>query len=295
MKRDDTFEWHESPIDSLALDKLKVAVIGGTNGLGRAIALQLASRGAHVTVVGRSFKDGGVENISFVQADLSLMEVARKVAQQIAPETLDILLFTTGIFASTSKQVTTEGLERDLAVSYLNRLVMLKEIAPKMRRNENSLGFKPRIFLMGYPGSGELGTIDDLNQENSYGAIKAHMNTVAGNEALVRVAAERYPQLNIYGLNPGIVRTNIRDNLLGENSWKSYIIEGIIGWFTKTPEQYAAKMVPLMVAAELEKRSGTFYNNKAQAILPSEGMTPSYAASYVEASEELLKSKGLAK
>lgn len=294
MKGDNSFVWSEPNVDSVAFGELNVAVIGGTGGLGRAIALLLASKGAHVTVVGRSFRDGEVKNIKFVAADLSSIEVARKVSRDIAPETLDIVLFTTGIFASTTRQETVEGLERDMAVSYLNRLVMAKEIVPKMRTSANVLGFKPRVFFMGYPGAGELGTIDDLNQEKGYGAMKAHMNTVAGNEALVRVLADRYPQVNVYGLNPGIVKTNIRDNFLGQNSWKSYLVEGLIGWFTKTPEQYASKIVPLLVAPELEKRSGTLYNNKAQAILPSEGMTPAYATSYVEASEELLKNKGLA-
>lgn len=293
MKKDTSFDWKAPSIDSLELAELKIAVVGGTSGLGRAIALQLASRGAQVTVVGRSFKDADVKNITFVKADLTSMQAAKETAALIAPETLDIVLFTVGILAATTRAVTSDGLERDMAVSYLNRLVMLKEIVPKLRKTENSLGFKPRVFVMGYPGTGKLGTIEDLNQEKSYGAFKAHMNTVAGNEAMVLVAAERYPGLNVYGLNPGIVKTRIRETLFGENSWKSYIIEGVIGWFTKTADQYAARIAPLLVAPELETRTGTLYDDKGQGILPSDGMTPAYAASYIEASEELLKSKGL--
>lgn len=293
MKQDTSFKWQSPSIDSLNLASLNVTIVGGTGGLGRAIALVLASKGAQVTVIGRTFRDSEVTNIDFIEADMSSIKVSREVAERLPADNIDILLFTTGIFASKTKQVTPEGLERDLAVSYLNRLAMIEILAPKMKRSKSSLGFGPRIFLMGYPGAGELGTIDDLNQDKNYGLMKAHMNTVAGNEALVLVGAKRYPQLRFFGLNPGLVRTNIRDNMLGQGSWKSYIIEGIIGFFNKTPEQYAKTIVPLLVTGDIEKRSGTSYNANCQAITTSDGMTLAYATSYVEASEELLKTKGL--
>lgn len=293
MKQDKSFTWNPSPVDKLKLDSLKVAIVGGTNGLGRAIGHVFASHGAQVTVVGQTFRDNGVKNITFIKADLTSIETATRVAEQIPTETLDILLFTTGILASKVREETAEGLERDMAVSYLNRLAMLKVMIPKLKEKKNALGLSPRVFVMGYPGSGQLGTIDDLNQEKSYSFLKAHANTIAGNEALVLATADQYPDGNVYGLNPGLVKTNIRDNLLGPKSWKSYFIENLIGFFTKNADQYASTMVPLLVAPELEGRSGTLYNDKGNAIYPSEGMTKEYAASYVKASEELLKEKGL--
>lgn len=293
MKQDKSFKWTPSSLESLNLSSLKVAIIGGTGGLGRAIGVLLARLGAEVIVVGQTFRDEGVKNLTFIRADLSSMEVSKEVAQRLATEALDILLFTAGIFASSERQVTAEDLERDMAVSYLNRLVMIKIIVPKLKKAKNVLGFTPRVFVMGYPGSGQLGTIDDLNQENNYGLMKTHMSTVAGNEALVLLGADYYPGVNFYGLNPGIVKTNIRNNLLGENSWKSYILEGLIGLITKTPEQYAARIVPLLVAPEIEERTGTMYNDKGDAIFASDGMTNGYAASYIQASEDLLNSKGI--
>ena len=43
-------------LSSLDLAGKSVAVLGGTSGLGRALALLAAAKGASVTVVGRSFK-----------------------------------------------------------------------------------------------------------------------------------------------------------------------------------------------------------------------------------------------
>ena len=48
--------------------------------------------------------------------------------------------------------------------------------------------------------------------------MSLHMNTVAGNEMLVLDSAKRYPSANFFGLNPGIVKTNIRANLVGEGT-----------------------------------------------------------------------------
>ncbi|OWB57344.1 hypothetical protein B5S28_g3282 [[Candida] boidinii] len=276
-----------------AFNNFNVTIVGGTGGLGRAIGRALASVGVNVTVIGRTFRDSENKNIKFIEADLTSIVEARKVAKNLNASSIDVLLFTTGIFAAPKRQETSEGLERDMAVSFLNRLVMIPEIVPRMESNKNFFGFVPRVFIMAYPGDGQLGTIDDLNCEDSYGTLKAHMNTVAGNEALVYDCASKYKNVHFYGLNPGLVTTGIRNNLLGEGTWKSRITEGLLGWFTQTPEDYAKGIVPLLVAKELEDASGTIYNNKAQRLYPSKNFTPEYASKYINKSWELLKSKNL--
>ena len=157
-----------------------VAVIGGTSGLGRAIALKAAEDGATVTVVGRSFEDDP-DKIKFIKADLSSMKEAKRIGETIDP-LVDVVVFTTGIFAKAERVETEEGIELDMAVSYLSRVVILKFLVPRLTKNQS------RVFIMGFPG-GALDPInvEDLNSEKSYkgGPDWVHFNTVAGNEALV--------------------------------------------------------------------------------------------------------------
>lgn len=293
MKRDHNVNWHRHDAFAGDIAGKQVAVIGGTGGIGRALSRHLAALGASVIVVGQTFRDAGTTGITFLQADLSLMREAQRVAAALPAETLDMVIFTTGIFAAAQRQETAEGIERDLAVSYLNRLVILRTIAPKLGTQRSQPTMKPRVLLMGYPGSGQIGTPDDLNAEASYKAMPAHMNTVAGNEMLVLDAARRYPQATFFGLNPGLIKTNIRDNFFGKDSLKSRLMETLIGWFTPTADAYAERITPLLVAPELERYSGAMFNNKGLAIQPSAGLSQDHIRKFMGASEALVAHAGI--
>jgi hypothetical protein len=121
MKVDKSFTWHHVDPQALYLKGLKVAIIGGTAGIGRGLSRFMASRGAKVLVVGRTFRDSDISDIEFIKADLSLMREAKRVGELLPAETLDLILFTTGILAAPKRQETPEGIERDTAVSYLSR------------------------------------------------------------------------------------------------------------------------------------------------------------------------------
>ncbi|GBQ95762.1 dehydrogenase [Acetobacter nitrogenifigens DSM 23921 = NBRC 105050] len=291
MKRNPNLNWHK--VDPGSLTGRNAIVIGGTGGLGRAISQALAGRGVAVTVVGQTFRDKDVANIGFVQADISLLKEAERVARELPAERSDLLLFTTGIFAAPKRQMTAEGIERDMAVSYLNRLVMLRDLAPRLGKQRGEDASRARAFIMGYPGTGQLGALNDLNSERTYKVMSAHMNTVAGNEALVVDAAHRYPDLDVFGLNPGLIKSSIRSNLMGADSLKHRIMEWLIGKLAPSADDYAARILPLLFSPDLDHRSGAFFDRKAQAILPSNGMTEAYAQRYVAASEMLAARAGV--
>jgi hypothetical protein len=121
---------------------------------------------------------------------------------------------------------------------------------------------KPRVFIMGYPGTGQAGKLDDLNSEKSYSSITVHMNTLAGNEMLVLDAAKRYPNASFFGLNPGLIRTNIRSNLLGADTLRYRFLEWMIGLMTPSAEIYAERLTPLLVSPDLEGHSGAMFDPK---------------------------------
>src|SRR2546425_504515 len=108
MQRDKSFTWRRVDPSTLDLKGLNVAIVGGTGGIGRALSRFMASRGASVIVVGRTFRHAQVPGITFIQADLSLMREAERVGEALPAATLDIVIFTTGIFAAPKRQETAE-------------------------------------------------------------------------------------------------------------------------------------------------------------------------------------------
>ena len=281
--------WKPVAPKSFDLSGKRVVVVGGTGGIGRALSRFMAARGAQVTIVGRTFREVDTPRISFMKADLELMSEALRIGQNLPAEELDLVVFTTGIMPGPERAETSDGIERDLAVSYLSRLAMLREIGPRLGKKRTNPISKPRVFVMGMPGTNAKGNIEDLNSEKTFSPMPAHMNTVAGNEALVLYGARQYPDINFYGLNPGLIKSNIRSNMSGgQDSIRHRITEGIIGILTMSADTYAQRIVPLLFSTDIESASGAFFNQKAIAILPSEIMTPSYVNEYIEASNKLL-------
>ena len=217
------------------------------------------------------------------------MREAQRVAVSLPAEDLDLLVFTTGIMAGPKREETAEGIERDMAVSYLSRLVIVREIGPRLGKNRPAAPMKPRVFIMGFPGTGQAGKLDDLNAERSYGRWAAHVNTVAGNEMLVLDAAKRYPNASFFGLNPGIIKTNIRSNLFGGDTLLYRFIEWMTGLLAPSAETYAERLTPLLVSPDIEAHSSAMFDRKGMAILPTPNLTDSaYANAFIAASEALV-------
>jgi NAD(P)-dependent dehydrogenase (short-subunit alcohol dehydrogenase family) len=136
-----------------------VTVVGGTGGIGRALARFVAAKGADVTVVGRTFRDAGLPNLRFVEANLESMTEARRVGLELEADALDLLVLTTGIMTAPVREQTAEGLERDLAVSYLSRLAILREAAPRLGRGRHDSSLKPACSSWVFPARTNLGML----------------------------------------------------------------------------------------------------------------------------------------
>ena len=72
------------------------------------------------------------------------MKQARRVAQELPAETLDTLILTTGIFAGKQRMESPEGIEIDLAVSYLSRFVIVREVAERLGKKRAVANLKLR-------------------------------------------------------------------------------------------------------------------------------------------------------
>lgn len=173
-------------------DHRVIVISGGTDGMGRALALDRARRGDRVVVLGSSptkgqrladdaERAGAADRIRFIQADLSSVAATRRAIGEIAASyrAVDALC----LFANRQapqRAVTHEGLERTFALYYLSRYLLGHGLAPSLRRS-------PHPVIVNVAGVGVTkGALhwDDLQLERKYSMITAQLQAGRANDLL---------------------------------------------------------------------------------------------------------------
>jgi NAD(P)-dependent dehydrogenase (short-subunit alcohol dehydrogenase family) len=159
-----------------------VLVTGSTDGLGRALALELAARGATVLLHGRDPVKGeatlreirnttGSDRLAFYLADLSSLSEVRRLAEQVLAEheRLDVLVNNAGIGRGDgSREVSEDGCELRLAVMYLAPFLLTQLLEPLLVESAPA-----RIVNVASAGQAPI-DFDDLMLERDYNGIQAY-------------------------------------------------------------------------------------------------------------------------
>ncbi|MFD9735223.1 SDR family NAD(P)-dependent oxidoreductase [Umezawaea sp. NPDC059074] len=186
-------------------------VTGATAGIGRAVALQLASDGIHVIAHGRDPERGAllVEEITarggtarFVTADLADADEVLALAEDAGE--VEILVNNAGVYAfTTTPDTTPDSFDRQFAVNTRAPFLLVGALAPAMARR----------------GRGSIVTITSTAATSpapiggAYGASKAAV------ELLTRSWATEFGPsgVRVNGVSPGPVRTAGTTAMLGEH------------------------------------------------------------------------------
>lgn len=195
------------------------AVSGGTDGIGRAFALDRLAHGDEVAVIGRDVAKGraflsdaaalGADGRAhFVPADLSLVSENRRVIDELRSTftKLDALVRRARHYRS-ERLVTEEGFEHTFALFYLSRFLLGHGLTGLLDEAE-----APVILNVAGPGSG-TGAIrwDDLGGERDYRGAHALAQGGQLNDLLGIGFAQRQPSTRVrYVLvHPGSVNTGL--------------------------------------------------------------------------------------
>ena len=253
----------------------KTAVItGGTDGIGKEIALALARRGIAVIVIGRDpDKDAGCElvlrqaaghaDVHFVQADLALVREVDRVADLISARwsTLDYLVLNAGVIHG-GRRLTSEGIESHFALGYLGRFRMAMRLLPLLEA-----AGRPRaaacILQIGGAANGGTIRFEDVNLTASFGLVRVIRQLAQAQDTFTVELARRLdernpvPRVTAACLKIGVVRTNIRRTF---PRWMKVLVPLLMDPFLAlAPAQAAAAAVRLLLAEELEGRTGTLF------------------------------------
>ncbi len=217
-------------------------VIGGSDGIGKAIARTLATNGHEVLLVGRDPDKGrsaaqelrtaaGHGRVHFLQADLSLMRDTVRLAEEIRTRVarLDRLVLCAGIVRG-RRVLTKEGIESNFATNYLSRFVLTQELLALLAQS-GAPGATARMLIIG--GAAINGRIhyDDVNLTRNFGIFTMVPQFCQVNDVFVIEQARRLEAAGLAGsltintLKVGVVRTRIRREI---PSWAKLLVPLVI-------------------------------------------------------------------
>lgn len=193
-------------------------VTGGTSGIGRAVALKLAQRAAHVVIVGRDGVKGEAvvetaraegRDIAFLQADLSTTHRVRQVAQQFraSHEHIHMLVHSAGGHFL-QRKLTEEGIEINFATNYLSKWLLSNELMPCLTTSTPA-----RIVVVGSPvvNPKRFMNLEHIRQKRLILPIRALLISGLATAVWTAEFARRLEgsDITINIVDPGVVRTQV--------------------------------------------------------------------------------------
>jgi NAD(P)-dependent dehydrogenase (short-subunit alcohol dehydrogenase family) len=224
-----------------------VLVTGATDGLGKAVATELARAGATVLVHGRDDARGertldeirsetGSDRLRWYRADLASLDEVRGLAEQVAADhgRLDVLVNNAGIGTAGPRMESEDGYELRFAVNYLAPFLLTRLVPAARIVNVASAGQAPIDF-------------DDMMLERRYDGVQAYCQSKLALVMLTFDLAESGMTANC--LHPGTYMPTKMVREAGVSPVDS-LETGVAG---------------TMRVIELEGESGRYYNRLVEA------------------------------
>nr|WP_198151982.1 SDR family NAD(P)-dependent oxidoreductase [Kibdelosporangium sp. MJ126-NF4] len=212
-----------------------VVISGGTNGMGRATALERIARGDRVIVIG-SDPAKAVDGARFLRADLSSVAEVVRVAGEITEPVDALALFANRL--QKKRVENAEGVEYTFALYYLSRYLLGELLLPQLEAS-------PRAVVVNVAGVGtKVGRVqwDDMQLTRRYGVVRAQLQAGRANDLLgVSFAAQRRRTRYVM-YHPGFTRSGPQGPVvrLLAKAFARPVAESvapIVDWISQPPEE----------------------------------------------------------
>lgn len=239
----------------------KVAIVtGGSSGIGRATAQELAALGAAVVVADYS-DEGGKETVrlitaaggdaTFVHADVSLEgDVKNMVATAVgAYGRLDYLVNNAGIAAAgppvSPHEVELGAFEKVQAINVTGTFLGIKHAVPEMLK----------------AGGGAIVNVASVAGARGFAGDPSYVTSKHAVVGLTKSAALTYAKqgVRVNSIGPGVIFTGMTEPLLKDDAFSSQLLADTPMGRFGMPEEIA-KPIVFLLSDDASYISGTYYN-----------------------------------
>jgi NAD(P)-dependent dehydrogenase (short-subunit alcohol dehydrogenase family) len=242
-----------------------VLITGATAGIGKAIALALASRNYEIVFITRNReKAESVKNeiisasnnnkVDFILADLTSKKQIKESVTLFRKkyQKLDILINNAGVCLP-KRRLTPDGIEEMFQINHLSYFMFSNLLIDYLLKSDD-----PRIINMS-SGAHKKGKFDsgNLQSEKKFSPFGTYRNTKLLNILFTLELAERLRDkgITVNALHPGVVRTNF-----GSEFSTAYRILGrMVKMFLISAEEGAETAVYLATSQEVKGVTGKYF------------------------------------
>ncbi|CAL2068264.1 MULTISPECIES: SDR family NAD(P)-dependent oxidoreductase [Streptomyces] len=259
-----------------------ILITGATDGLGRALAHELAEQGATLILHGRSPRKGeellaelrartGADRFGYELADFSSLEDIGKLADRVLAtyDRLDVLVNNAGIGVELARQESQDGLELTFQVDYLAGYILSCKLAPLLVRSAPA-----RIVNVTSAGQAPI-DFRDVMLERHWDGGQAYCQAKLAQISLTKDLAEQ------------LAGTGVTVNALHPASYMPTKI--VVNLFTpqSSVEEGMRNTVRLVTDPALAEVSGEYFNRSTLARAGAQAYDPAARARLRELSESL--------
>ena len=256
---------HWQPVGSYDLTGKVVLLTGGTSGLGRAAAQQLAACGAAVTLLGRDLartraawhdiaRATGNEAGGVLVADMADLDAVRDAAAEFAAthDRLDVLVHNAGALTA-DRRTAPDGTEATVAAQVLGPFLLTSLLLPQLRAAAPG-----RVLTMSSGGMlGAALTVDRLQMGDDYNGTEQYARAKRAQVVLNEMWADRVDPAEVvfHSLHPGWADTpGVQESLP--------TFRKVVGPLLRTPAQGADTLVWLAADDAPRHSTGKFWHDR---------------------------------
>lgn len=305
-----------APVGSdVRLDERTCLVTGANSGLGKAIAIRLAKRGARVIMACRSGipeagedvrAQSGSDNVEMMKVDLSDFDSMMAFCDDLRDRnvTLDAAVFNAGVVPAISRK-NKHGLDLMFAVNFLAKAFVLHRllhdgVIPNAVYGKNSrAGDPPRVIFVSsethrssipidFDAFGEPIEYGMSDGVKYYGLSKLHLTTYFQelSRRLNPGGDGENPDVCVHALCPGAINSNMAREA---PTWLKPILKPVMALFFQSPEKASIPVDYLVVSDDMGRKTGGYMHMLRTKESSEASMDPENGALLWTKTEELLR------